>query len=183
MMTDVSSVRIWLHQLNSESNRLAPTLWSIFSFIDVVDGRCHQKWHNRKNKVQESCNDQLHACELPATRYQVGPTQHQHNNQCKKTKLKKDEFLVPGTWYSTRYIGPITWYQVPYPVSYQVATMMTKWLPCPCGAVLKAAAPKIFFWHTYDPHMIPGTRYTYCRPYLEYDIVSNNYYAGHLSTV
>jgi len=35
MMTNVSSVRIWLHQSNSNYKRLAPTLWLIFSFIDV----------------------------------------------------------------------------------------------------------------------------------------------------
>jgi len=36
MMTNVSSVRIQLHQSNSNSKRPAPTLQSIFSFIDIV---------------------------------------------------------------------------------------------------------------------------------------------------
>jgi len=34
MTTNISSVGLWLHQSNSNSKRPAPTLWSIFSFID-----------------------------------------------------------------------------------------------------------------------------------------------------
>jgi len=36
-MTDVSSVGIQLHQSNSDSKRLATTLQSIFSLIDVIN--------------------------------------------------------------------------------------------------------------------------------------------------
>jgi len=59
-----------------------------------------------KQKVQE-----IHACKVGCTRYEVGPT----GRSKKKPSSKKDEFLVvAGTWYS-RYIGPITWYQVLVP--------------------------------------------------------------------